>query len=59
MSETFITNQMCRLVFRRSALLVNVPYGKISPDSNVLIIYKYYKQIREDVSEWYDEIFSY
>ena len=45
---------MCRLVFRRSALLVNFPYGKISPDSN-----EYYKQIREDVSEWYDEIFSY
>ena len=24
-----------------------------------LIIYKYYEQIREDVSGWYDEIFSY
>lgn len=30
---------MCRLVFRRSALLVNFPYGKISPDSNVLDYY--------------------
>ena len=40
MSETFITNQMCRLVFRRSALLVNFPYGKISPDSNDIVHFK-------------------
>ena len=33
---------MCRLVFRRSALLVNFPYGKISPDSNDLIYIFYF-----------------
>ena len=38
---------------------VNEYKSKRAEFNLVLIIYKYYKQIREDVSEWYDEIFSY
>lgn len=38
---------------------VNEYKSKRAEFNLVLIIYKYYEQIREDVSEWYDEIFSY
>ena len=33
-SETFITNLMSQLMFRRTTQTGNLLYGKISPDSN-------------------------